>query len=95
MCSPGYSVFPHHCGYISIAIIIQTYLQHCEIKLIDNNNLNKVKWSRDYYLKEDEGKYCWLTNPQWKVRPTIYFIYGTMKVLTCKYKNGRECTHNG
>ena len=35
------SVFPHNCGYISIGIIIQRYLQHCETKLIDNKNMKK------------------------------------------------------
>ena len=37
----GDSAFTHRCGYIYIDIIIQRYLQHCEIKLIDNNNLKK------------------------------------------------------
>ena len=45
----GDSVFPHQCGYRSIGAIIQSYLQHGEIKLIDNNNLKKLKWSRDNY----------------------------------------------
>ena len=27
-------------------------------------------------------------NPQWKFRPTIASIYGTMKVLTSKYNDG-------
>ena len=41
MCPWGDSVFPHHCGYRSIYIINKRYLQHREIKLIDNNNLKK------------------------------------------------------
>ena len=34
----GDSLFPHHCGYIYIDVIIQRYLQYCEIKIIDDKN---------------------------------------------------------
>ena len=33
-------------------------------------------------------EYFWFMNSQWKDRPTIAFIYGTMNVLTCKYHDG-------
>ena len=84
MCPWGDSVFPHHFGSISIDIIIQRKLQHCEIKLINNKNLNKVKWSRDDYLRDDSDNDCWMMNPLFQVNPTIACIDGTMKVLTCK-----------
>ena len=29
-------------------------------------------------------------NPKWKVKPTIDFIDSTMKVLTCKYHDGKD-----
>ena len=77
----GYSVFTHYYGYISIDITIQRCLQHCEIKLIDNKNLNKVKWSCDDYLWDDGDEDCCLINPQCKVRRKIDFIDGTMKIL--------------
>ena len=32
----------------------------------------------------------WLQNPDWKVLPTIYFVGGYPRVLTCKYHDG-EC----
>ena len=88
MCTWEDSVFPHNCGYIFIEIIIQRYLQHCEIKLIDNKNLKKVKWSRDDYLEDYGDEDCWLMDIQFKIRPTIAFIDGTMEVLTCKYHDG-------
>ena len=88
MCPWGDSLFPNHCEYIYIGIIIQRYLQYFEIKLIDHNNLKKVKWSRDDYLKDDGDKDCWMMNTQWKVRPKIDFIDDTMKVFTCKYHDG-------
>ena len=50
--------------------------------------MNKVKWSCSDYLRDDRDKYCWLMNPQWKVRPTIAFKDGTMKFSTCKYHDG-------
>ena len=84
----------HHCRYISIDIFIQRYLQHCEINIIDNKNLNKVKWSRDDYFIDDGDKGCWLMSSQWKVRPTIAFIGGTMKVLTFKDHDVRVCTYD-
>ena len=30
----------------------------------------------------------WLHNPDWKVLPTIYFVDGYPRVLTCKYNHG-------
>ena len=48
--------------YIYIGVIIQRYIQHCEITLINNMNLNKVKWYRDDYLRDDRYKGCWLMN---------------------------------
>ena len=30
----------------------------------------------------------WLQNPDWKVLPTIYFVGGYPRVLTCKYHDG-------
>ena len=64
MCPWGDSVFPHNFWYISIDVIIQCYLQHCEIKLIDDKNSNKVKCSGGDYLRYDGGEDCWLMNPQ-------------------------------
>ena len=56
--------------------------------------MKKVKWFRGDYLKDDGDKYCWLMNTQWKVRPKIAFIDGTMKVLTCKDNDGGVCMHD-
>ena len=40
---------------------------------------------RDDYLQESNNEYdIWLHNPYWKVFPTITFLYGYPRVLTCK-----------
>ena len=50
--------------------------------------MKKVKWSCDDYLIDDGDGYFLLKNLQWKVRPTIAFIYGTMNVLACRDHDG-------
>ena len=42
------------------------------------------------YLRESNNDYdMWLHNPDWKVLPTIYFVDGYLRVLTCKYHDVR------
>jgi hypothetical protein len=89
MCPWGESVFLHKCGSISIDIIFQRYLLKCELLLIDNSKFSKVKWARDDYVREVNDDDEWLLNPEWKIRPSIAFINGVPRVLTCEdHDNG-------
>jgi hypothetical protein len=51
LCPWGESVFPHKCGTLAIDIVIQRYIQYCEIKLFsDAKKLSRVKSTRDDYF---------------------------------------------
>lgn len=89
LCPWGDSVFAHRCGSISIDLIFQRYLQKHEITMINSDNLSKVKWTRDDFIRDDNDYDMFLLNPEWKILPTIAFIDGVPKVLTSKIH------HNG
>ena len=88
LCPWGESVFPHKHGSVSIDLIFQRYLQQCEIPMIDSKHISKVKWARDDFLRDEEDIDVWLLNPEWKIQPTIAFINGTPKILTCEDHDG-------
>jgi predicted GIY-YIG superfamily endonuclease len=89
MCPWGESVFLHKCGSISMDIIFQRYLLYCELVLIDNSKFSRVKWARDDYVREENDDDEWLLNPEWKIRPSIAFMNGVPRVLTCEdHDNG-------
>ena len=92
MCPWGDSVFIHKCGSVSLDSIFQRYLMRCELKLIGCSDLSKVKWTRDDYFRDDGDDDVWLFNPtDWKVRPSIAFIDGTPRFLTCcDHDNGSK-----
>ena len=50
MCPWGESVFLHKCGSIPLDTTFQRYIQYCEIKLINPEKLDKVKYARDDYI---------------------------------------------
>ena len=56
--------------------------------MIDSKHISKVKWARDDFLRDEEDIDVWLLNPEWKIQPTIAFINGTPKILTCEDHDG-------
>ena len=87
MCPWGESVFIHKFGTVPIDIIFQRYLQKASIDLIDPKKLHKVKWCREDYVRDENDDETW-PNEEWKIRPTIAFINGVPKVLTCPDHDG-------
>ena len=92
LCPWGESVFIHKCGSLPIDIIIQRYIQYCEITLMnDANMLSRVKWARDDFIRDEDSQDALLLNPKWKVSPSIAFIDGCPRVLTCEdHNNGTK-----
>ena len=88
MCPWGDSVFLHKCGSVQLDAIFQRYIQYCELKMINSNNLPNVKYVREDYIRNEDDDDCYLSNPQWKIRPSIAFINGTPRVLTCSDHDG-------
>ena len=57
--------------------------------MINANNYSKVIWTRDDFLRDDDINDQWLCNPKWQIRPSIAFVGGYPKVLTCEdYNDG-------
>ena len=51
--------------------------------------ISKIEHPRDDYLRESYNDYdMWLHNPDWKVSPTIDFVDGYPRILTCKDHDG-------
>ena len=88
MCPWGCSVFIHKFGSLPIDIVLQRYIQQVELKLINHNKLPLVQWCRDDFTRLENDNDTWLLNPLWKIRPSIAFINGIPRVLTCQDHNG-------
>ena len=89
LCPWGCSEFLHHCGYIDIEIILQRYIEKCDLSVVDAaNKLSTVTHTRDDYIHNSIYNYdMWLHNKKWKVLPTIVFVDGCPKISTCKDHN--------
>ena len=88
MCPWGCSEFNHKCGHISMDIVFQRYLQRCLLKLIEKPAAFKyIISARDDYLRAEGDEDQWLFNPNWKVQPSIAFVDGCPRVLTCNNHN--------
>ena len=88
MCPWGDSVFIHKTGTLPIDVVFQRFLQSTEIVMIDHKKFPNVQWCRDDYIRVGGDADVWLLNQEWKVRPSIAFIDGVPKVLTCQDHNG-------
>ena len=55
--------------------------------MINANNYLKVIWTRDDFLQDDDINDQWLCNPEWQICPSVVFIGGYPKVLTCENHN--------
>ena len=89
LCPWGCSEFIHHVGYLEIESVLQQFIQKCNISVIDTDKLSKVEHSRDDFVRESLEDYnMWLYNHNWKILPTIVFVNGYPRVLTCKDHNG-------
>lgn len=88
-CPWEYSKFIHHVGYLDIETVLQQFIQKCKLSVIDSDKRLKVEHSRDDFVRESLDDYdMWLYNCNWKILPTIVFVNGYPRVLTCKGHNG-------
>ena len=89
LCPWGCSTFKHKVGSISIDIVIQRYIEKCNIQMIDNSKLKKIKWARDDFLRDEDDQWdAWLMNDNWRILPSVAFINNNLVVLTCEDHNG-------
>ena len=88
MCPWGCSVFIHKIGSLPLDITIQRFIQQVELVLIDPKKLPLIQWCRDDFTRLENDNDTWLMNPAWKIRPSIAFIKGIPRVLTCLDHNG-------
>ena len=47
-----------------------------------------MKWIRDYYIRDEGDDDILLLNPKWKIRPSLAFVDGARRILTCEDHNG-------
>ena len=89
LCLWGCSEFIHKVGSADLDTVIQRFIKKCNLSIFDVSILSKIKHTHDDYLQESNNDYdMWLHNPDWKVLPTIYFVDGYPRVLTCKDHDG-------
>eukprot|EP00957_Ditylum_brightwellii_P151013 11499130-Ditylum_brightwellii.AAC.1 len=81
MCPQGCSEFIFKCASYPADTMFQQYLKKHEIKLIDKESLNKVTWSCNDYIHDEEDYDAWLMNPDWMVQPAIAFIDNVSFIL--------------
>ena len=86
----GDTDFIHTCGYLELDIVIQRLLLWVEIPLVTSYTKHKLCSSiREDYLREDGDYNILLSNPKWKIVPTIAFVEGKGPVvMTCRYHDG-------
>jgi hypothetical protein len=89
LCPWGCSEFIHSTGYLDVDTVLQRFFQKCNLSVISASKLSKVEHARDDYFRESINEYdVWLYNPDWKVLPTIVFVKGYPRILTCKDHDG-------
>ena len=63
--------------------VIQNFIQKWNLFYV--SKLSKIEHTRNDYIWESNNDYdMWIHNPDWKVLPTISFVDGYARVLTCK-----------
>ena len=82
MCPWGCSEFIHKCGIVPIDVMTQQNLSRCEIKLISQSLLSKVKWSHDEFVREEKDNDMIILSHKWKVLPSVASVDGFTQVMT-------------
>ena len=93
LCPWGCTEYIHRCGGIALDLMFQRFLPMIYLPLLsDSDQMKTVEWARDDFFREDDDDYdCWLLNDTWKVRPSVSFINGLPKFLTCRnHGNGTK-----
>ena len=90
LCPFGCSEFLHRCGTVSMDMIFQRYIQHAVIDLYSKREAyaSVMSCREDFIEFKNKKESMWLFNEDWKVLPSICFIQGVPRVLTCRDHNG-------
>ena len=91
LCPWGCSEFLHCVGFLDIDTIMQRFIEKCDLSIVDaKKKLSKVVHTRDDFIRDSIDDYdMWLCNLNWQILPTVVFVNGYPRVLTCKdHDNG-------
>ena len=91
LCPFGCSEFTHKVGYMPMDIVFQRFLLKTIISTYtDRNAFDNAISARDDFLEVEREKRNpeWLFNEKWTVMPSILFVEGEPKILTCADHDG-------
>ena len=86
LCPYGCSEFIHKCGYLSVDVVFKRHIQFVAIDMYsDREALSYVASCREDFLEfSDRQAARWLFNNDWKIMPSLCFIEGIPKIMTCR-----------